>query len=138
MTVQFLRSYSLLLIKTCHRRKAFAMGGMAAQIPNRHDAEANAIALEKVKADKEREAGNGHDGTWVAHPGLIPVAKEVFDRVMPQANQLDVSRDDININAADLLAVPAGSITGRAAAEYQRRRSLYGGMVARNGRSAAL
>ncbi len=111
MTVHFLRSYSLLVIKTCHRRKAFAMGGMAAQIPNRRDPEANAIALEKVKADKEREAGDGHDGTWVAHPDLIPVAKEVFDRVMPQANQLAVKRDDVNITAADLLAVPAGSIT---------------------------
>ena len=111
MTVHFLRSYSLLVIKTCHRRKAFAMGGMAAQIPNRRDPEANAIALEKVKADKEREANDGHDGTWVAHPDLIPVAKDVFDRVMPQANQLGVARDDVNITAADLIAVPTGNIT---------------------------
>ncbi len=111
MTVRFLRSYSQLVIKTCHRRRAFAMGGMAAQIPNRRDPEANAIALEKVKADKEREANDGHDGTWVAHPDLIPVAKEVFDRVMPQPNQLDVTRDDVNVTAEDLLAVPTGNIT---------------------------
>ncbi len=111
MTVHFLRSYSLLVIKTCHRRSAFAMGGMAAQIPNRRDPEANAIALDKVKADKEREANDGHDGTWVAHPDLIPVAKDVFDRVMPQANQLDVAREDVSVTAADLIAVPAGNIT---------------------------
>ena len=79
----FLRAYSLLLIKTCHRRGAFAMGGMAAQIPVKNDPEANDAAFAKVRADKEREAGNGHDGTWVAHPDLVPVAMEVFDRLMP-------------------------------------------------------
>ena len=88
MTKAFLNAYSLLLIKTCHRRGAFAMGGMAAQIPVKNNPEANAAAFAKVKADKEREAGNGHDGTWVAHPDLVPVAMEVFNRLMPQANQL--------------------------------------------------
>ena len=81
----FLNAYSLLLIKTCHRRGAFAMGGMAAQIPVKGDARANEAAFAKVRADKEREAGNGHDGTWVAHPDLVPIAMEVFDRLMPQA-----------------------------------------------------
>ena len=84
----FLRAYSLLLIKTCHRRGAFAMGGMAAQIPVKDDADANEAAFAKVRADKEREAGDGHDGTWVAHPDLVPVAMEVFDRLMPGPNQL--------------------------------------------------
>ena len=111
MTVHFLRSYSQELIKTCHRRGAFAMGGMAAQIPIRNDAEANEAAIAKVKADKEREAGDGHDGTWVAHPGLVPVAKEVFDRLMPEANQLARQRQDVNVGAADLLKVPEGTIT---------------------------
>ena len=91
----FLAAYSLLLIKTCHRRGAFAMGGMAAQIPIKGDAQANEAAFAKVRADKEREAGNGHDGTWVAHPDLVPVAMEVFDRLMPGPNQLAVMRDDV-------------------------------------------
>ena len=97
----FLRAYSLRLIDTCHRRGAFAMGGMAAQIPVKNDAAANDAAFARVRADKEREARDGHDGTWVAHPGLVPVATEVFDRLMPGANQLDrvpgaeVSRDDM-------------------------------------------
>ncbi len=107
----FLRNYSLLLIKTCHRRGAFAMGGMAAQIPNRRDEVANAAALEKVRADKEREADDGHDGTWVAHPDLVPVATEVFDRIMPQPNQLDRLRDDVTITEADLLEVHEGEKT---------------------------
>jgi len=107
----FLRAYSLLLIKTCHRRGAFAMGGMAAQIPNRRDPEANEIALAKVKADKEREAGDGHDGTWVAHPDLVPVAMEVFDRLMPGKNQLSNMREDVQIGQADLLQVHEGSRT---------------------------
>lgn len=107
----FLRNYSLLLIKTCHRRGAFAMGGMAAQIPNRRDEVANAAALEKVRADKEREATDGHDGTWVAHPDLVPVAMEVFDRVMPAPNQLGRLRDDVTITEADLLAVHEGDKT---------------------------
>ena len=111
MTCHFLRSYSLLLIKTCHRRGVHAMGGMAAQIPIRGDEDANRGALEKVRADKEREAGDGHDGTWVAHPGLVPIAKEVFDREMPGPNQIERKRDDGNITAADLLQVPEGVIT---------------------------
>ena len=93
----FLSAYSLLLIKTCHRRGAFAMGGMAAQIPVKGDAKANEAAFAKVRADKEREAGNGHDGTWVAHPDLVPVAMEVFDRLMPQPNQLDKLREDVHV-----------------------------------------
>jgi malate synthase len=111
MTRHFLRSYSQLLIKTCHRRGAFAMGGMAAQIPIKSDPEANEIALEKVRQDKEREAGDGHDGTWVAHPGLVPVAMEIFDRYMPKPNQLDRLREDVVIGASDLLKVPNGQIT---------------------------
>lgn len=111
MTCHFLRSYSQLLIKTCHRRGAHAMGGMAAQIPIKGDEAANNAALAKVNADKQREAGDGHDGTWVAHPGLVPVAKGIFDAAMPGANQLDKARDDVLVAAADLLAVPEGTIT---------------------------
>jgi malate synthase len=111
MTTHFLRSYSQLLIKTCHRRGAFAMGGMAAQIPIRNDALANEAALAKVRADKEREAGDGHDGTWVAHPGLVPIAREIFDRHMPGPNQLERLRDDVHVTTADLLRVPEGTIT---------------------------
>ena len=105
----FLNAYSLLLIKTCHRRGAFAMGGMAAQIPVRSNPEINAIAFEKVRADKEREAGNGHDGTWVAHPDLVPIAAEVFDRLMPGTNQLGRLREDVAVTRDDLLEMHAGS-----------------------------
>jgi malate synthase len=111
MTTHFLRSYSLLLIKTCHRREIHAMGGMAAQIPIRDDPAANEAAMEKVRADKEREAGDGHDGTWVAHPGLVAIAKEIFDRAMPQPNQIARKREDVHFTASDLLAVPKGTIT---------------------------
>jgi malate synthase len=111
MDKAFLRAYSLLLIKTCHRRGAHAMGGMAAQIPIKGDEKANAEALSRVRADKEREAKDGHDGTWVAHPGLVPVAQEVFDRLMPGPNQLDKRREDVTISAADLLRVPEGTRT---------------------------
>ena len=112
MTSPFMRAYSLLLIKTCHRRNAHAMGGMAAQIPIKTDPAANEAALAKVRADKEREAGDGHDGTWVAHPGLVPVAMEVFDRLMPAVNQLDRKREDVKTSAADLLRFePQGPIT---------------------------
>jgi len=111
MTAHFLRSYSLLLIKTCHRRKVHAMGGMAAQIPIKDDPAASKAAIDKVVADKEREAGDGHDGTWVAHPGLVPVAKAVFDKAMPEANQIARQRQDVNVGAADLLQVPSGPIT---------------------------
>ncbi|MEM9304171.1 MAG: malate synthase A, partial [Pseudomonadota bacterium] len=111
MAVGFLKAYSLLLIKTCHRRGAHAMGGMAAQIPVKNDPEANAAALEKVRVDKEREASNGHDGTWVAHPALIPLAMEIFDSHMPNANQVDRLREDVEITRDDLIAVPDGTIT---------------------------
>jgi malate synthase len=111
MTVPFMRSYSLLAIQTCHRRGASAVGGMAAQIPIKNDPDANAQALQKVREDKEREAGDGHDGTWVAHPGLVPLATEVFDRLMPRPNQIDRLREDVRVSAADLLRVPAGPIT---------------------------
>ena len=111
MTRHFMRSYSLLAIKTCHKRNAHAIGGMAAQIPIRNDEEANREALDKVRADKEREAGDGHDGTWVAHPGLVPIAKEIFDRLMPEANQVARQRQDVDVTAADLLDVPDGTIT---------------------------
>jgi malate synthase len=111
MTTHFLRSYSQLLIKTCHRRGAFAMGGMAAQIPIKGDENANTTAIGKVRADKEREAGDGHDGTWVAHPGLVPVALQVFDRYLQGPNQLARMRDDVTVTAADLLQVPQGTIT---------------------------
>lgn len=107
----FLNAYSLRLIQTCHRRGAFAMGGMAAQIPVKNDPEANAIAFAKVRADKEREASNGHDGTWVAHPDLVPVAMEVFDRLMPGPNQLHVRREDVATTQADLLRLHDGART---------------------------
>ncbi|NJL50748.1 MAG: malate synthase A [Blastochloris sp.] len=107
----FLKAYSQLLIQTCHRRGAFAMGGMAAQIPIKGDAEKNEAAFARVRADKEREAGDGHDGTWVAHPDLVPVAMEVFDRLMPGKNQLDELREDIDVGQAELLEVPHGTRT---------------------------
>jgi malate synthase len=111
MDRHFLKSYVDLLIHTCHRRGIHAMGGMAAQIPIKRDPAANERALDKVRQDKLREVQAGHDGTWVAHPGLVPVAKEVFDRHMPQANQLGRLRDDVMVTAADLLQVPEGQIT---------------------------
>lgn len=111
MTSPALAAYSHLLIKTCHRRRAHAMGGMAAQIPIREDATANDLALEKVRADKEREVRAGHDGTWVAHPGLIPVARAAFDSLMPGPNQVARERDDVRVTARDLTSKPEGSIT---------------------------
>ncbi len=104
MTNYFMRSYSLLTIKTCHRRGAHAIGGMAAQIPIRDDAIANAEALAKVRADKKREARDGHDGTWVAHPGLVSIALAEFDVAMPTSNQIHVARADVVVSAPDLLA----------------------------------
>jgi malate synthase len=103
MTTHFMRSYSLLCIKTCHRRNIFAMGGMAAQIPVKNDAKLNEEAFAKVRADKEREAHDGHDGTWVAHPGMVQLALDAFDAVMPQPNQIDKKRQDVQVSAADLL-----------------------------------
>jgi len=111
MDRHFLSSYVQLLIKTCHRRGAHAMGGMAAQIPIKNDPVANAEAMSKVAADKRREAEAGHDGTWIAHPGLASTALEAFDAVMPGPNQLDVKRDDVSVAAADLLRAPSGDIT---------------------------
>ncbi len=111
MTTHFLRMYSKLLIQTCHKRGAFAMGGMSAFIPVKNDEAANDKAFAMVRADKEREAGDGHDGTWVAHPGLVPVAMEVFNRLMPTPNQLHNAGEQVTVTAADLLAIPPGTIT---------------------------
>ena len=111
MTTHFMRSYSKLCIKTCHRREIHAMGGMSAFIPIKSDSVANEKALTQVRADKEREASDGHDGTWVAHPGLVPVALEVFDRLMPGPNQIDRKVEDFTVTAQDLLEVPKGAIT---------------------------
>ncbi|WP_445145172.1 malate synthase A [Dyella sp. Tek66A03] len=111
MTVPFLKSYSELLIQTCHRRGAFAMGGMAAQIPIKGDDAANEAALAKVRADKLREVQAGHDGTWVAHPALVPVAQEVFDKYMPSPNQLSVERADVCVTRQHLIAPCSGSIS---------------------------
>src|SRR4051812_9354847 len=114
MTVPFMRAYTELLVRTCHRRGAHAMGGMAALIPSRRDPEANERALAGVRADKEREAGDGFDGTWVAHPDLVPTALEQFDAVLgDRPNQVERRRDDVQVTAADLLDVPAtpGEVT---------------------------
>jgi malate synthase len=112
MTTHFMHSYSLLCIKTCHRRKTFAMGGMAAQIPVKNNPRANEEAFAKVRGDKEREAGDGHDGTWVAHPGMVQLATEAFDRLMPESNQIARQRDDVHVAAKDLLDFgPRGPIT---------------------------
>ena len=111
MAEPFLKHYSELLIRTCHRRGAFAMGGMAAQIPISHDAGANAAALAKVRTDKLREVTAGHDGTWVAHPALVAIARDVFDEHMPMANQVHIARSDVIADRDTLLAPSAGSIT---------------------------
>ncbi len=111
MDKPFLKSYVDLLIQTCHRRGAHAMGGMAAQIPIRDDPQANEAAMAKVRADKTREALAGHDGTWVAHPGLAPIATEAFNAVMSGPNQLQVMRGDVRVGAADLVRIPDGAIT---------------------------
>mgnify|MGYP003630330712 CR=1 FL=1 len=111
MDQPFLAAYSQLLIRTCHRRGAHAMGGMAAQIPVKGDAEADAAARQRVRNDKRREARNGHDGTWVAHPGLIAIALEEFDAVMPGQNQLHLDTEGEAITRDELLAVPSGTVT---------------------------
>jgi malate synthase len=114
MTVPFMRAYTELLVRTCHRRGAHAMGGMAAYIPSRRDPEANELALAKVAEDKEREASAGFDGTWVAHPDLVQTAMAEFDRVLgDRPNQVDRRRDDVGVSAAELLdvRVPDGEIT---------------------------
>jgi malate synthase len=109
-----MRAYTELLVKTCHRRGAHAMGGMAAFVPSRRDPEVNETALAKVREDKTREAGDGFDGTWVAHPDLVPVATEEFDRVLGERpNQVDRQREEVSVQAGDLLdvAVPGGEVT---------------------------
>jgi malate synthase len=111
MTAPFLKAYSELLIQTCHYRGAFAMGGMAAQIPIKGDDAANEAALAKVRADKLREVRAGHDGTWVAHPALVPIAQEIFDQYMPGPNQLGVLREDVAVTRDQLLAAPSGTIS---------------------------
>jgi len=111
MTTHFLSSYSKLLVRTCHRRNIHAMGGMAAFIPIKNDPVANEKAIAQVRADKEREAADGYDGTWVAHPGLVPVAREVFDRLMPRPNQIEKKLSDFRTTATDLLEAPSGDIT---------------------------
>lgn len=111
MTVPFMKAYTSLCIKTCHRRGAPAMGGMAAQIPVKGNDEANTAAFNKVAEDKRREVTNGHDGTWVAHPGMVQTAMEQFDRYMPAPNQIDKQRDDVQVTAEQLVEVPEGSIT---------------------------
>ncbi len=120
MNRPFLKAYSELLVQTCHRRGAHALGGMAAQIPIRDDPEANENAMARVAADKRREASAGHDGTWIAHPGLADVALEAFDAVMPGPNQIDAVREPVEITAADLLAVPEGPRTDTALRENLR------------------
>jgi malate synthase len=111
MTVPFMANYANLVVKTCHRRGAPAIGGMAAFIPIKNDAVANEAAIERVRQDKLREVGIGHDGTWVAHPGLVPVAMAVFNEKMPTPNQIDRQRDDFNCTATDLLTPPNDLIT---------------------------
>jgi malate synthase len=111
MTAHALRSYSLLVIRTCHKRGVHAMGGMAAQIPIKNDDRANAAALEKVKGDKLREVKDGHDGTWVAHPALVKVAMDIFNEHMPKKNQIDKKREDVNVTRQDLLQIPDGPRT---------------------------
>jgi len=112
MTAPFMRAYTLSCIKTCHRRGAFAIGGMSALIPIKNDPAANEAALQKVREDKRREATDGHDGTWVAHPGLVRIAREEFDKVLgEQPNQIDRRRDDLTILPDQLIQVPQGTIT---------------------------
>ena len=111
MTVPFMRAYTQLVIQTCHKRGAHAIGGMAAQIPIRGNENANKAALEKVKTDKLREVTDGHDGTWVAHPGLVTLAKEIFDKHMPTPNQIHIKREDFSCTEEELLSVPEGTIT---------------------------
>lgn len=111
MSSPFMRAYTQLCIQTCHKRNAFAMGGMAAQIPIRDNPDANERAFQKVAEDKRREVADGHDGTWVAHPGLVAVAMEEFNKAMETSNQLHRKREDVHVTAADLLEVPTGTIT---------------------------
>ena len=141
MTTHFLKSYAELLIKTCHRRNIHAMGGMAAQIPVKNDEKANAEAFAKVKADKEREATYGHDGTWVAHPGLVPVALEAFNRIMPTPNQIALEearrRACRRRRPAHVRAGDADHRKGPAP-QHQRRDPVHRRVAGRAGRRADL
>ena len=133
MTQPFMRAYSELLVATCHRRGAFAMGGMAAFIPSRRDEEVNAAALAKVHEDKKREAGDGYDGSWVAHPDLVPICREEFDAVLgDRPNQLSRQRDDVSVSAGDLLDVASteGVITGQRCSRQRVRGSALHRLVA--------
>jgi len=125
MTQTNMKSYTQLCIKTCHRRGVHAMGGMAAQIPIKNDPVANEAALNKVRVDKKREVTDGHDGTWVAHPALVPLAKEIFDNHMKGKNQIERQRDDVVANEADLLTIPTGSRTERGLRENINVGVLY-------------
>jgi malate synthase len=114
MTQPFMRAYTQLVIKTCHRRNVHAMGGMAAQIPIKEDPAANEAALEKVRQDKVREVQDGHDGTWVAHPGLVRLARDIFDAHMPGKNQIEKKREDVSVTAEQLVEPPRGTRTDAA------------------------
>ena len=139
MTTPFMRAYSQLVIKTCHQRGIHAMGGMSAFIPVKGDEALNEKAFAQVRADKEREVGDGHDGTWVAHPGMVALATEVFDQGMPQPNQISRQREDVNPTAAELLATPEGDDhRARVAHEYPCRRAIYRCLARRPRRRAAL
>lgn len=111
MTTPFMASYSKLVIQQCHKREILAIGGMAAQIPINNNEEENLAAFSKVKADKVREVKNGHDGTWVAHPGLVPIAMEVFNKYMPTPNQINIKLDKLSVTEDDLLKIPKGTVT---------------------------
>ena len=140
MTTHFMRSYSLLCIKTCHRRNIFAMGGMAAQIPVKNDPAANEEAFAKVRADKEREARDGHDGTWVAHPGMVQLALDAFNAVMPQPNQIDRPPNDVQCDREGSFGFRSERTDygGRFASEHQCRRAIPGGVAARTWRRAVV
>jgi malate synthase len=141
MTAPFMRAYAQLLVKTCHRRGAFAIGGMSAFIPSRRDADVNAVAFGQVRADKKREAGDGFDGSWVAHPDLVPVCREVFDAVLgDRPNQLDRQRPDVDVTAADLLDIAStpGGITAAGLAGNVHVALLYLASWLRGGGAVAI
>lgn len=125
MNSPFMAAYSLAVIQKCHKRNISAIGGMAAQIPIKNNPEANKIAFEKVRNDKQREVKNGHDGTWIAHPDLVPVATEIFDKYMSTPNQIHLKREDINISESDLLENPIGTITEKGLRENINVGILY-------------
>jgi malate synthase len=124
MNSPFMKAYSLLVIQKCHKRNVHAMGGMAAQIPIKNDEVANQLAFAKIVADKEQEVKNGHDGTWVAHPGLVSLAMGVFNENMITKNQIHVSRKDVQVSEADLVEMPKGTIT-----EFGIRKNINVGIL---------